>query len=153
MTGPAAGTLRQQIDADIKKAMLEKNEVARDAIRQVKSEMLLKEVELGHSLTDEEVIAVITKSVKGRRDAIEEFKTGGRADLVLDEEAQLVFLVPYLPKTLDAAETRAAIEALVTELGATTKKDMGRVMKELKTRHGSAIDGKLASTITGELLK
>jgi len=146
-------TLRERIDADIKKAMLEKNEVARDAIRQVKSEMLLKEVELGHPLTDEEAIAVLTKSVKGRRDAIEEFKAGGRADLVEKEEAQLAVLAPYLPKTLDASETRAAIEALAKELGATTKKDMGRVMKELKTRHGAAVDGKLASTIAGEILK
>ena len=148
-----SGPLRAQIDLDIKKAMLEKNEVARDAIRQVKSEMLLKEVELGHPLTDDEAIAVITKSVKGRRDAIEEFRAGGRGDLVEKEEAQLVFLLPYLPKTLNTAETRSAIEALCAELGASTKKDMGRVMKELKTRHGAAIDGKLASQITGEILK
>jgi uncharacterized protein YqeY len=146
-------TLREQLDQDIKKAMLAKNEVARDALRQVKSEALLKEVELGHPLTDDETITVITKSVKSRKDAIEEFKAGGRADLVEKEEAQLAILVPYLPKTLDAAETRAAIEALTKELGATTKKDMGRVMKELKAKHGSALDGKLASQIVGEILK
>jgi uncharacterized protein YqeY len=146
-------SLRERIDQDIKKAMLAKNEIARDAIRQVKSEMLLKEVELGHPLTDDEAIAVLTKSVKSRRDAIEEFKAGGRADLVEKEEAQLAVIAPYLPKTLDAAETRAAIEALATELGATTKKDMGRVMKELKARHGAAVDGKLASSIASEILK
>lgn len=145
--------MREQLDLDIKKAMLAKDEVARDALRQVKSEVLLKEVELGHPLTDDEMIAAITKSVKGRRDAIEEFNAGGRADLVEKEEAQLAILVPYLPKTLDAAETRAAIEALIAELGASSKKDMGRVMKELKAKHGSALDGKLASQITGELLK
>lgn len=146
-------TLREQLDQDIKKAMLARNEVARDALRQVKSEALLKEVELGHPLTDDETVAVITKSVKSRKDAIEEFRAGGRADLVEKEEAQLAILVPYLPKTLDAAETRAAIEALTKELGATTKKDMGRVMKELKAKHGSALDGKLASQIVGEILK
>lgn len=146
-------TLRERIDADLKKAMLEKNEVARDALRLAKSELLLKEVELGHPLTDDETTAVLTKSVKSRKDAIEEFKAGGRADLVEKEEQQLAILVPYLPKTLDAAETRAAITALATELGATTKKDMGRVMKALKERHGSAVDGKLASQIAGELLK
>ncbi len=146
-------TMREQLDADIKKAMLARDEVARDALRQVKSEALLREVDLGHALTDEEMIGVLTKSVKGRRDAIEEFKAGGRADLVEKEEAQLAILVPLLPKTLDAAETRGLIEALVTELGATSKKDMGRVMKELKAKHGSALDGKLASQIVGELLK
>lgn len=146
-------TLRERIDADLKKAMLEKNEAARDALRLVKSELLLKEVEAGHSLTDDETIAVLTKSVKSRRDAIEEFKNGNRPDLVEKEERELAFIVPYLPKTLDAAETRAAIEALTKELGATTKKDMGRVMKELKTRHGASLDGKLASQIVGEILK
>ena len=146
-------TLRERIDADLKKAMMEKNEAARDALRLAKSELLLKEVELGHSLTDEETTAILVKSVKSRKDAIEEFKAGGRQDLVDKELHELTFLEPYLPKTLDAAETRAAIVALTTELGATTKKDMGRVMKELKTRHGAALDGKLASQIVGEILK
>lgn len=145
--------LRARIDADLKKAMLERNEGARDALRLAKADMILKEVELGHSLTDEETTAVLLKGVKQRKDAIEEFRNGGRNDLVEKELLELTFLEPYLPKTLDAAATRAAIEALTTELGATTKKDMGRVMKELKTRHGATLDGKLASQIVGEILK
>lgn len=148
-----SATLRERLDAEIKKAMLEKNEVAKDALRQAKAEVLLEETSVGHSLTDDEMIGVLTKSVKSRRDAIQQFRDGGRQDLVEKEEAQLAVLLPYLPKTLDAAETRAAIEALAKELGATTKKDMGRVMKELKAKHGSAVDGKLASQIAGEILK
>jgi uncharacterized protein YqeY len=146
-------TLRERIDADLKKAMLEKNEAQRDALRMAKSELLLKEVELGHPLTDAETTDILLKNVKSRKDAIQQFKDGGRQDLVDAELGQLVFLEAYLPKVLDAAASRAAIEALATELGATTKKDMGRVMKELKTRHGSTIDGKLASQILGEILK
>jgi uncharacterized protein YqeY len=146
-------TLRERIDADLKKAMLEKNEAARDALRLAKSELLNAEVAAGKPLSEDEATGVLVKSVKTRRDAIEEFKAGGRSDLVEKEERELAILVPYLPKTLDAAETRAAIEALTKELGATTKKDMGRVMKELKTRHGASVDGKLASQIAGEILK
>lgn len=146
-------TLRAQLDLDIKKAMLDKNDVAKDALRQAKAEVLLEETSVGHSLTDDEMVAVLQKSVKSRRDAIQQFKDGGRQDLVDKEEAQLAILMPYLPRTLDAAETRAAIEALAKELGATTKKDMGRVMKELKAKHGAAVDGKLASQIAGEILK
>jgi len=146
-------TLRERIDADLKKAMMEKNEAARDALRLVKSELLLQEVAVGHPLTDPETTTILLKSVKSRKHAIEQFKQGGRQDLVDKELLELTFLEPYLPKTLDAAETRAAIVALTTELGATTKKDMGRVMKELKTRHGDALDGKLASQIVGEILK
>lgn len=146
-------TIRERIDADLKKAMLEKNEAARDALRLAKSELLLKEVEAGRPLTDDEAIAVLSKGVKTRKDAMEEFRAGGRQDLVDKEERELVFLVPYLPKTLDAAETRAAIDALVKELGLASKKDMGRLMKELKTRHGAGLDGKLASQLAGEVLK
>ena len=146
-------TLRERIDADLKKAMLEKNEAQRDALRMAKSELLLKEVELGHPLTDAETTDILLKNVKSRKDAIQQFKDGGRQDLVDAELAQLVFLEGYLPKVLDPVASRAAIEALTTELGATTKKDMGRVMKEIKTRHGSTIDGKLASQILGEILK
>jgi uncharacterized protein YqeY len=146
-------TLRERIDADLKKAMLEKNEAQRDALRMAKSELLLKEVELGHPLTDAETTDILLKNVKSRKDAIQQFKDGGRQDLVDAELGQLVFLEAYLPKVLDPAASRAAIEAITTELGATTKKDMGRVMKEIKTRHGSTIDGKLASQILGEILK
>lgn len=144
-------TIRATIDQDLKKAMLEKNELARDTLRIAKSELLLKEVELGRDLTDEETIAILQKSVKGRRDAIEQFKAGGRNDLVEKEEKELVILQAYLPKQAGEAETRAAIEALANELGATSKKDLGRVMKELKVRVPN-LDGKAASAWVGEIL-
>ncbi len=145
-------TLRERIDLDLKTAMLTKNEAARDALRLAKSELLLKEVDVARALTDEETIAILQKSVKSRKDAISEFAAAGRTDLVEKEELELTFLTPYLPKTLDAAETRSAIESITTELGLTTKKDMGRLMKELKSRH-AGLDGRLASQIAGEILK
>lgn len=144
-------TLRERIDLDLKSAMLAKNEAARDALRLAKSELLLKEVELARALTDEETIAILQKSVKSRKDSISEFTAAGRMDLVEKEELELTFLMPYLPKTLDAAETRAAIQAITTELGLTSKKDMGRLMKELKARH-AGLDGRLASQLAGEIL-
>jgi uncharacterized protein YqeY len=144
-------TLRARIDADLKNAMLTKNEAARDALRLAKSELLLKEVELGRALTDEETVAILQKSVKARKDAISDFQAAGRLDLVTKEELELTFITPYLPKTLDATETRAAIQAIATELGLTSKKDMGRLMKELKARH-AAVDGRLASQLAGDIL-
>ena len=145
-------TVRERIDADLKKAMLEKNESARDALRLTKSELLNEEVKLGRPLADDEALAILGKSVKVRRDAIEDFRAGGRQDLVENEERELTFLVGYLPKSLDADETRAAIAAICAELGLTTKKDMGRLMKELKARH-VGLDGRLASQLAGEVLK
>ena len=144
-------TLRELIDADLKKAMLARNEAARDALRLTKSELLLKEVAVGRALTDEETVSIIQKAVKSRKDAISEFAAAGRTDLVEKEELELTFLAPYLPKTLDAEETRAAIAAITTELGLSSKKDLGRLMKELKARHAN-LDGRLASQLAGEVL-
>ena len=82
-------SLRERIDQDLKRAMLDKNETARDALRGIKSELLLREVELGRPIEDAEATAVLQKSVKQRKDAIDSFRSGGRADLVEAEEKQL----------------------------------------------------------------
>jgi uncharacterized protein YqeY len=145
-------TLRARIDADLKKAMLEKDDIAKDALRLAKSELLKAEADLGRALSEEESTVVLQKGVKSRKDAIEQFREGGRLEAVAEEEQQLAVLERYLPKSLDETETRAAITALVAELGLATKKDMGRLMKELKTRHAT-VDGRIASKIAGEVLK
>src|SRR5690606_22983466 len=103
-------SLRQLIDADLKKAMLAKDEVAKDALRLAKSEMLNREVELGRDLTDEEALSVLAKGVKSRKDAIDQFRAGGRMEMVAEEESQLAVLERYLPKALSEVETRMAIE-------------------------------------------
>lgn len=144
-------SLKQTIEADLKKAMLAKNEIAKDALRLAKSELLLREVELGRELTDEEIMGVLQKSVKSRKDAIEQFRAGGRMDAVAEEEKQLAVLEAYLPQALSEAETRNAIEALVREHSLSSKKDMGRLMKLLKEQH-SNVDGRLASKLAGEVL-
>ena len=144
-------TLRATLDADLKAAMIAKDEVARDALRMTKSDVLLREVEAGRPLTDEEVVAVLQKGIKSRRDSIDSYRAGGRDDAAAKEEAEIAVLSRYLPKALDEAETRAAIQAICAELGLATKKDMGRLMKELKARH-DAVDGRLASKLAGELL-
>lgn len=144
-------TIRERIDQDLKKAMLEKNATARDALRVLKGELMLVEVQLGRPVEDGEVLGVIQKSVKQRKDAIAQFREGGRQDLVEAEEQQLAILEAFLPKALGEAETREAVEAIVKELGLTTKKDMGALMKALKARFPSA-DPKLANTIAATLL-
>lgn len=144
-------SLRERIDQDLKRAMLDKNEMARDALRLVKSELLLEEVKLGRPIEDAEVITALQKAVKQRKDAIEQFKSGGRTDLVEAEEKQLSVITGYLPQSMSEADTRAAIEALKAELGLTTKKDLGTLMKAIKAKHPTA-DPKLASQIAGSLL-
>ncbi len=143
---------QERIVADLQKAMLEKDVVARDTLRMVKADLMNKEVELGRALEEAEAVAVLQRAVKSRQDSVEEYVKVGRGDAADKERAEIAIVQRYLPKQLDEGETRAAIVALVGELGLAGKKDFGRVMKELKARHGANVDGKLASRLAGELL-
>lgn len=136
--------LLEQINADLKKAMLARDEVTRDTLRMVKSELL--------TLDNPDELAVLSRAVKTRRDSIKSYVEGGRQDLADKERAEIEVIERYLPKQLDEAATREAIAALIAELGLSSKKDLGQVMKELKTRYQGQVDGRLASSIAGELL-
>jgi uncharacterized protein YqeY len=144
-------TIRETIDADIRTAMLEKNEVARDALRMAKSDMLLKEVETGGALDDAQAIAVLQRAIKTRRESIEQYVAGGRPETAAREQAEIDVLSRYLPKGMSEEETRAAITAIVHELSLSGEEDPGRLMKEIKVRHPS-IDGNLASSIAATAL-
>ena len=143
--------LQQKIDADLKQAMLHKDEDRKNTLRVIKADRMLREVELGRPLTDEELTALLQKSVKSRRDALEQYRASGRDDIVQKEEAELAIILSYLPKELTEDEVRGLISAIASELGLAGKKDLGRLMKELKTR-APTVDGKLASKIGGEVL-
>lgn len=96
---------------------------------------------------DELVVSVLQKMAKQRRESIDLYVAGGREELAEVERAELAVIEEFLPRMLDEAATRAAIEAIKAETGAATMKDMGAVMAELKARHGAVLDGKLASTL------
>ena len=137
-------SFRDQIDADLKKAMLARDDVTRDTLRMIKSELVTHE--------DADELAVLTRAVKSRRDSIKSYLDGGRQDLADKEQAEIEVIQRYLPKPLDDAEAREAIAAIIAELGLSTKKDLGKAMKEIRARYPGQIDGKLASSIAGELL-
>ena len=94
---------------------------------------------------DELVVSVLQKMAKQRRESIEMYDAGGRAELAAVERAELAVIEEFLPAMMDEAATKAAIEAIKAETGASSMKDMGTVMAELKARHGAVLDGKLAS--------
>ena len=94
---------------------------------------------------DELVVSVLQKMAKQRRESIDMYVTGGRDELAAIERAELAIIEEFLPQMLSEAETAAAIEAIKAATGASTIKDMGAVMAELKARHGAVLDGKLAS--------
>lgn len=136
--------LLDKIDADLKKAMLERDVVTRETLRMLKSELL--------TLDDPDEIAVLSRAVKSRRDSVQSYLEGGRQDLADKELAEIEVIERYLPKQLSEDEARAAIAQIIDELGLSSKKELGKVMKEIRARYPGQIDGKLASTIAGRLL-
>jgi uncharacterized protein YqeY len=136
--------LLEQINADLKKAMLERDEVTRDTLRMVKSELL--------TLDNPDELAVLSRAVKSRRDSIKSYLEGGRQDLADKEQAEIEVIERYLPKQLSEDEAREAIGTIIEELGLSSKKELGKVMKEVKTRYPGQIDGRMASSIAGQLL-
>lgn len=147
-----AMSLLTRLQEDLKKAMLAKNEVARDALRGLKADLLNREVELGRPLEETEEVAALKSAVKSRRDSFEQYQAGGREDLAAKERSEIEIIEQYLPKQLSEEALRAAITALAAELSVTKKQEMGKLMKELKARFDGQYDGKLASTIIGTIL-
>ena len=139
-------SLLERVTQDIAGAMRQKDQVALAPLRMLKAALMNKEVEKGRALDDAESVQVVNALVKQRRDAIEQFTAGGRVDLAERERAEIVFLERFLPPAADAETVAAAIEAAVTETGATNAKDMGRVMKAVTAKlAGQTIDGRAIS--------
>ncbi len=140
--------LSQQITEDMKNAMREKNTLALGAIRMLKSAIKNAAIEKGGAdaeLTDPEIITVIRREVKKRQDSVEQYTTAGRMELVEQEEAEIAVLNGYLPEPLSEADLLAIIDAAIAETGATSRKEMGAVMKLVQDRTAGRADGKTLS--------
>ena len=142
-------SLQENIDRDFKEAMRARDDIRLSVLRMIKTAVKNKQVELRRPLEDEEFLGVLTSQAKQRRDSIDQFKSGGRGDLVDREEAELKIIETYLPQQLSRSQMEEAVAALIIELDAKSVKDMGRVMKALMSRFQGQLDGKAA----GDLVK
>ena len=146
-------SLMELLTADMKAAMKQGEKARLSVIRLVRGAVRQAEIDGKKTLNDDEIIGVITKEVKMRRDSIEEFERGGRTDLVNKTKAEIDILMPYLPAQLSADEVKEIVEAAVAEVGATTAKDMGKVMGVLMPRVKGRADGKLVNELVRAQLK
>ena len=140
--------ISQQITEDMKTAMREKNTLALNTIRMLKSSIKNAAIEKGGAdaeLDDAEVVAVIRKEVKKRQDSIEQYTTAGRQELVEQEEAEMAVLNGYLPEPLSEEKIAEIIDAAIAEVGATSRKEMGQVMKIVQEKTEGRADGKTLS--------
>jgi uncharacterized protein YqeY len=137
-----------KISADLIAAMRNKDPIRLGTLRMAKAALMNREVERGGALDDNESLQVMASLIKQRRDSIEQFTNGGREDLANKERAEIEVLETYLPPAPDAAQLDAVVTAAITETGATSPKDMGRVMKAVMVRLGAApVDGKVVSDL------
>ena len=123
-----------------------------NAVRSVIAKVKDLTVNAGKEITDDAVVSVVAKGVKQREESIAQFESAGRADLAEGEKAELEFLRRYLPAQLSEEEVAATVKTVIAEVGASSKKDMGRVMKEVMARVKGQADGKLVSRLVGAAL-
>ena len=144
--------MKKKLLEDLKEAMKEKNEIKKNAIQMVRAGILQIEKDKGIELTDEQIIELISKEVKKRTDSIADYEKGGREDLVNQINEEISYLEKYLPKQLTEEEITVIVKQIIAELGATTMKDMGKVMKAAKEKMGVTADGKTINKVVKENL-
>ena len=147
-------SLKTTIDADIKKAMLAKNKEELEALRSIKSMILLSETEKGGSgdLAADVENKLLMKAAKQRKESAEIFEKEGRADLAAKENLQLEVISRYLPKQLSEEEISTEIKAIIAQVGAKGPQDMGKVMGVASKSLAGKADGKMISEIVKKLL-
>ncbi len=145
-------TLLERIDQDMKKAMLAKDQARLDTIRFLKSAIKYVAIDKEGALADADVMQVIQKQIKQRKESIQQFRNAGRAELAAKEEQEVAVIESYLPSQLQDAELLKLVEAEVKALGAVTKKDFGRAMKVCTEKLAGQADNKRISEILGKIL-
>lgn len=147
-------TLEERINADLKTAMLAKDEVGLRGIRAIKSAILLAKTEKGSdgTVSSEKEVQILQKLVKQRRDSITEFEKAGRADLIQKEQEEVAVIEKYLPAMMSADEIKVVVEQAIAATGATTQKEMGKVMGMVSKQLAGKADNKVVSEIIKSLL-
>ena len=146
-------SLQQRVTDELKSSMMARQAVRTGTLRMLKAALGYAQIEKKtETLPDADVMAVIQREAKKRRDAMDEFEKGGRAEMAANEKAELEVLSEFLPKALSAEELESLVRGVIIEIGATSKKDMGTVMKAAMAKHKGSLDGKLAQKVLGEIL-
>ena len=144
--------LKEQILNDIKEAMKQKDDFKRDTLRTLNAAFKQVEVDERIELSDERILKIIASEIKKRKDAIELYSNGGREDLAQKEQKEIALFESYLPQQLSDEELQAALKEMIANLGVSSLKDQGLVMKEAKAKFGARVDGKRLNVTLRELL-
>ena len=147
-------SLRDRLTEDLKLAMKARDQLRMDVIRMIKAAVLNKEVEMKKDLDDSEMSRIMTTMIKQRKESVEHYEKGQRAELAAKERQEISIIEAYLPKALSPEELDRTVDAVIHESGATSAKDMGAVMKAVMARlAGQPVDGKQVSDVVRSKLK
>jgi hypothetical protein len=140
-------SLQEKIAAALKGAMRSKDQAVITSMRLLLTAMKVREKEVCRGLRDDEILAVISSQIKQRRESIEQYRKGGRADLAQAEESELEVLQSYLPAQLSEEDLAKEVDGIIAELGAVSAKDMGKVMKVAMAKLAGRADGRTVNAL------
>lgn len=144
--------LKEKLLEDLKNSMKEKDEIRKNAIQMVRAAILQVEKDNGITLEDDKIVEIIAKEVKKRKDSLSDYEKSGRQDLISQIQEEIKILTVYLPEQLSTEEIKKIVSEVISKTGATSIKDMGKVMKASKEKIGAAADGKTINEVVKELL-
>ena len=144
--------LKEKLLEDLKQAMKEKNVIRKNVVQMVRAAILQVEKDKLIEVTDEQIVEIIAKEAKKRKDSIADYEKSGRQDLLDQIKQEIAILEEYLPEQLSEQEIEENIKAIITNLEASSMKDMGKVMKTAKEELGASADGKTINEIAKKLL-
>ncbi|CAN7438293.1 GatB/YqeY domain-containing protein [Paenibacillus sp. LjRoot153] len=145
-------SLSDRLNEDMKQAMKSQDKFKLSVIRMVRSTIKNSEIDLKRPLDDNEVLDVLTREIKQRKDSLQEFAKAGRDDLADNLKAELVILAEYMPQQLSEEEVKAIVQQTIQQIGASSKADMGKVMTALMPQVKGRADGKLINQLVQQLL-
>ncbi|MCI5762351.1 MAG: GatB/YqeY domain-containing protein [Ligilactobacillus agilis] len=146
-------SLLESLQKDMVAAMKAKDKTKLSTVRMLKAAVTNEQINVGHDLTSDEEVSVLSRELKQRKDSLEEFKAAGRDQAVADLEAEIAVVESYLPEQLSVDEVKAVGEETIKAVGATSKADFGKVMGVLMPKLKGKADGKLVNATVKELLQ
>lgn len=146
-------SLLESLQKDMVAAMKAKDKTKLSTVRMLKAAVTNEQINVGHDLTSDEEVSVLSRELKQRKDSLEEFKAAGRDQAVADLEAEIAVVESYLPEQLSVDEVKAVVEETIKAVGATSKADFGKVMSVLMPKLKGKADGKLVNATVKELLQ
>ncbi len=144
--------LKEKLLEDLKNSMKDKNNLRKNVIQMVRAAILQVEKDKQIEVTDDQIIDIIAKEAKKRKDSIPDYEKSGREDLLSQIKDEIAILEEYLPEQLSPEEIEEKVKAIIASLGASTMKDMGMVMKKAKEELGASADGKTINEVAKKLL-